>query len=151
MSLQSAIFDDMKPAMRDKAPAKLGTLRLLLASLKNAAIAQRRASTELADDVVQALVRKEIKKRQDAMTSFQQGGRQDLVDKEQAEADVLATYLPPPMGEAEIAELVSEAIKQAAADGTKPQMGAVMKAANALAAGRVDGKTLSNVVRQQLQ
>ncbi len=151
MSLQSAISDDMKQAMRDKDAAKLGTLRLLLASLKNAAIEQGGAGTELPDEAVQAIVRKEIKKRHDSIASFEKGGRDDLVDKEKAEAEVLGAYLPPPMGEAEIAELVSEAIKQAAADGGKPQMGAVMKAATALAAGRVDGKTLSTEVREQLQ
>ncbi|MEM1059654.1 MAG: GatB/YqeY domain-containing protein [Verrucomicrobiota bacterium] len=150
MSLQETITEDMKQAMRDRNAAKLGTLRMLAAALKNAAIDRGGAGTPLPDEDVMALVRKEIKKREDAIQSYQKGGRDDLAGKESAEAEILGTYLPPPLGEAEIAEIVREAIREAAQDGGKPQMGAVMKAASALAAGRVDGKTLSGAVRQAL-
>jgi len=151
MSLQTTISDDIKQAMRDRDTAKLSTLRMLSATLKNAAIEQGGADTELSDEAVTALIRKELKKRQESIASYEKGNRQDLADKEKAEAEVLEAYLPPPLSREAIDEIVQEAIRKAAGDGGKPQMGAIMKAASARAAGRVDGKTLSQTVQRFLK
>jgi hypothetical protein len=97
-----------------------------------------------------AVVRKEAKKREDSIASFAQAGRTDLADKETLELEFLRAYLPAAMPEEKIEALVKEAIAETGAT-TKAQMGLVMKAAQAKAAGQVDGKTLSTVVQRLLK
>jgi uncharacterized protein YqeY len=103
----------------------------------------------LDDSEVTAVIRKQVKQRQDSIAGFEKGGRPELAAKEAAEMDVLNTYLPKAMGPLEIAALVREAIAEAGAT-SKAQMGAAMKAATAKAAGRVDGRSLSQEVQRQL-
>jgi uncharacterized protein YqeY len=94
-------------------------------------------------------VRKEIKKRQDSVESYEKANRPELVAKEKAEIDLLQAYLPAALSAEDIEKIVREAITEAGAT-TKAQMGAVMKLAQAKSAGRVDGKTLSGVVQRLL-
>ncbi len=96
-----------------------------------------------------AVIRKEVKKRQDSIESFEKADRAELADKEKAEIEVLSAYLPKALSADEISALVREAIAEAGATSRK-EMGAVMKVANEKAAGRVDGKTLSAEVQKQL-
>lgn len=149
MALQTQIDSDIKDAMRAKDAAKLGVLRMLKTALMNAAIEKGGAGTILDDTEASAVVRKEVKKRQDSVESFAGAGRTELADKERAEIDVLNTYLPQALGAGEVTALVRDAIAEAGATSRK-EMGAVMKIANAKAAGRVDGKTLSAEVQRQL-
>jgi uncharacterized protein YqeY len=149
MTLQAQVDNDIKDAMRAKEAAKLGVLRMLKSALMNAAIEKGGAGTQLDDAEASAVIRKEVKKRQDSIESFEKAGRVELADKEKAEVEVLSAYLPKALSADEIAALVREAIAEAGATSRK-EMGAVMKVANAKAAGRVDGKTLSAEVQKQL-
>lgn len=149
MALQSQIDNDIKDAMRAKDTAKLGVLRMLKSALMNAAIEKGGAGTQLDDAEAMAVIRKEVKKRQDSVEGFEKGGRAELADKERAEIEVLNAYLPKALSPEEVTALVREAIAEAGATSRK-EMGAVMKIANAKAAGRVDGKTLSTEVQKQL-
>jgi uncharacterized protein YqeY len=149
MALQTQIDSDIKDAMRAKEAAKLGVLRMLKSALMNAAIEKGGAGTILEDPEAMAVIRKEVKKRQDSVESFEKAGREELAAKERAEIEVLNAYLPVALGADELAALVREAIAEAGAT-SKKEMGAVMKIANAKAAGRVDGKTLSAEVQKLL-
>ena len=149
MTLQEKIDADLKDAMRAKETEKLSVLRMAKAALKNAAIEKHGAGGTLEDSEAVAVIRKQLKQRQDSIDSFEKGGRADLADKERKEIEFLSVYLPKPLSEAEILQLVHESI--AATGGTsKAQMGAVMKLAAERAAGRVDGKTLSQAVQKAL-
>jgi uncharacterized protein YqeY len=149
MTLQAQVDNDIKDAMRAKEAAKLGVLRMLKSALMNAAIEKGGAGTQLDDAEASAVIRKEVKKRQDSIESFEKAGRAELADKEKAEVEVLSAYLPKALSADEVAALVREAIAEAGATSRK-EMGAVMKVANAKAAGRVDGKTLNAEVQKQL-
>ncbi len=149
MAITTQIDDDIKNAMRAKETARLSVLRMLKSSLKYAAIEAGGSGTELSDDVAISVLRKEVKKRQDSVAGYESGGRQDLADKEKAEIEMLSAYLPAAMSVDDVSALVRESISEAGAT-TRQQMGAVMKLANAKAAGRIDGKTLSSEVQKQL-
>ena len=149
MSLQKRIDDDLKDAMRAKNTARLSVLRLLKAALKNAAIAKVGADGELSDADAVAVIRKQVKQRQDSIESFEKGGRADLAEKEKAEIAVLSNYLPRAMNAEELRKIVGETIAEVGAT-SRAQMGAVMKALQPKIAGRADGKTLSTEVQRQL-
>lgn len=149
MALQTQVDGDIKDAMRAKDAAKLGTLRMLKSALMNAAIEKGGAGTILDDAEASAVIRKEVKKRQDSVDSFEKAGRAELAEKEKAEIAILSGYLPQGLSAEEIAALVREAIAEAGAT-SRQQMGAVMKIAGAKAAGRADGKALSAEVQKQL-
>lgn len=149
MNLQQQIDDDLKSAMKARETDRLAVLRMLKAALKNAAIEKGGADTQLDDAEVTAVIRKQVKQRQDSIEGFEKGGRPELVAKEKAELEVLGGYLPRPLSDAEIQALVTDAIAEAGAT-SRAQMGAVMKIAQAKAAGRADGRTLSRIVAQKL-
>ena len=149
MTLQSQVDNDIKDAMRARDMARLNALRMLKAAMKNAAIEKGGAESVLEDAEAAAVVRKQIKQRQDAIESFEKGGRPELAANERAEIEVLSGYLPKALSAEEIAHLVKEAIAEAGAT-SKQQMGAVMKIVTAKAAGRADGKTLSAAVQKLL-
>lgn len=149
MSFQAQIDQDIKAAMLARDAAKLGVLRMLKSALMNAAIEKHGAGGTLDDSDALAIVRKEVKKRQDSIESFEKGGRPEMAETERAEIAVLDAYLPQALPAAELAALVAEAISEAGAT-TRQQMGAVMKLATAKAAGRADGRALSAEVAKQL-
>jgi uncharacterized protein YqeY len=149
MSLVAQIDADLKKAMMAREAEKLSVLRMLKSAVKYAAIEKGEADAVPSDADVLAVVRKEAKKREDSITSFTQAGRTDLADKEKQELEFLRTFLPAQMSPEKVEALVKEAIQETGATG-KAQMGAVMKAAQAKAAGQVDGKTLSQVVQRLL-
>jgi len=149
MTLVETIDHDIKEAMKARAALKLGVLRMLKSSLKLVTIEKLGADGQLPDTDALAIVRKEMKKRQDSIEAFVGGGREDLAEKERSEAAILATYLPKALDPAEIESLIREAITEAGA-ASKKDMGAVMKIASAKAAGRIDGKTLSQTVQSLL-
>jgi len=127
----------------------LSVLRLLKAALKNAAIEKVGADGELTDADAIAVIRKQVKQRQDSIESFEKGGRADLAEKEKAEIVVLSNYLPQAMSAEELQKIVAESIAEVGAT-SRAQMGVVMKALQPKVAGRADGKTLSAEVVRQL-
>ena len=150
MDFQARIDNDIKEAMKAKQAERLGTLRMLKTALMNAAIEQGGVTSRLDDAAALSVVRKELKKRQDSIESFEKGGRQELADKEKAEAEVLKGYLPQQLSPEELQKLVADCIAEVGAT-SKAQMGAVMKLANERAAGRADGKSLSSAVSALLK
>jgi uncharacterized protein len=149
MTLQQRVDSDLKEAMRAKDGTKLSVLRMLKSALKYAAIAKSGAASELSDAEAIQVIRKQAKQRQDSIESFENGGRTELADKEKEELALLNTYLPQPMSSEELEKVVRETIAELGAT-SKTQMGAVMKALQAKAGGRVDGKMLSAEVARQL-
>jgi uncharacterized protein YqeY len=149
MSIPEQIDSDLKDAMRAKQADKLSVLRMLKAAIKNAAIEKGGMSAQLDDTEATSVIRKQVKQRQDAVESFEKGGRAELADKERAEIEMLQAYLPKALSAEELAALVDEAIREVGATG-KAQMGAVMKALQPKVAGRADGKTLSQEVQKRL-
>jgi len=149
MTLQQRVDSDLKEAMRAKDGTKLGVLRMLKSALKYAAIAKSGAESELSDAEAVQVIRKQAKQRQDSIESFEKGGRTELADKEKEELALLNTYLPQAMSSEELEKVVRETIAELGAT-SKAQMGAVMKALQAKAGGRADGKTLSTEVGRQL-
>ena len=135
--------------MREKNATKLGALRMLKAALTNAAIEKGGAQDKLPDADATQVIRKQVKQRQDSIESFEKGGRAELAAKEKEELSILQSYLPQQMSTDEISKVVRETIAEVGAT-SKAQMGAVMKAVQAKAAGRADGKTLSAEVQKQL-
>lgn len=149
MDFQARIDQDLKDAMKARETERLNFIRMLKSSLKMASIEQGGAEARLDEATALAVVRKELKKRQDSIEQFIKGGRPELAEKEKAEAAVLEAYLPKPLTPDELDALVRECIAETGAT-SKAQMGAVMKCAQAKAAGRADGKALSSAVSAAL-
>ncbi|MBL9183116.1 MAG: GatB/YqeY domain-containing protein [Verrucomicrobiaceae bacterium] len=149
MSFSAQLTEDIKNAMKAKDSVALNVIRGLKSALKYAAIEKLGAEGELAEADAMAVVRKEIKKRQDSVASYEQAKRQDLADTEKAEIAVLEKYLPAAMSAEEITTLVESVIAELGAT-SKKEMGAVMKVLQERTAGRADGKTLSGEVSKRL-
>lgn len=147
--LSQQITEDMKTAMREKNALALGTIRMLKSAIKNAAIEKGGADAELTDPEVVAVVRREVKKRQDSIEQYRSAGRAELAAQEEAEIAVLQAYLPAPLSEEEVAAIIDGAIAEVGATSRK-EMGAVMKRVQELTEGRADGKTLSQAVMAKL-
>ncbi len=126
---------------------RVGTLRLLKSAIGYAQI--ERKNDNLADAEVVAIIQREVKKRRDAAEQYLNGGRPELAEKENREIAILETFLPQPLSAAELEQLVRATIAEVGAT-SKKEMGRVMKAAQAKAAGRADGKTISAVVGKLL-
>lgn len=146
MGLKEQITEDMKAAMRAKDSAKLGTIRMLTAAIKQKEVDER---VEVSDDDVLAIVTKMIKQRKDSITQFEAGGRQDLADIEKAELEVLNVYLPAYLSEDEIKALVSAAVTQVGAAGPQ-DMGKVMAWIKPQVAGRADMGLVSSLIKAAL-
>ena len=149
MTIPEQIDHDLKEAMKAKAVDKLSVLRLLKAAIKNAAIEKGGQAGVLDNTEATAVIRKQVKQRQDSIEGFVKGNRPELADKERAEIDVLNTYLPQALSPDELGRLINDAIAETGAT-TKAQMGVVMKALQTKVAGRADGKTLSQAVQARL-
>ena len=147
MSLKDQITEDMKTAMRAKDSARLGTIRLLQAAIKQKEVDER---ITLDDVGVVAIVDKLIKQRKDSITAFEGAGRQDLADQEKAEMQILQAYLPERMDEAAIAQAVAAIVAQVGAQGPQ-DMGKVMGAVKAQLAGKADMGQVSAAVKAALQ
>jgi uncharacterized protein YqeY len=146
MSLKDRITDDMKAAMRAKEAERLSTVRMLLAAIKQREIDER---IVLDDTQVVGIVDKLIKQRKDSVAAFQQAGRTDLVDKENAEIKVLEAYLPQRLSADEIAAAVAAIVTETGAAGPG-DMGKVMGAAKARLAGKADMAQVSAAVKAAL-
>jgi len=149
MDFQARIDQDLKEAMKARDTDRLNVIRMLKSSLKLASIEQGGADARLDEPAALAVVRKELKKRQDSIEQFTKGGRPELAAKEELEATVLKGYLPQPLTDGELHDVVRESIAEVGAT-SKAQMGAVMKVAVARSAGRADGRALSAAVAAAL-
>lgn len=149
MSLTQTISDDLKTAMKAKDAVALNVIRGLKSAIKYAAIEKYGAEGELADADAIAVVRKELKKRQDSVTSFEAGGRADLAANEKAEITVLEKYLPAAMSNDELVAMVENVISELGAT-SKKDMGNVMKVLQERTAGRADNRALSTEVAKRL-
>jgi uncharacterized protein len=147
MSLRDRITEDMKTAMRAKDAERLGTIRFLLAAIKQREVDER----IVLDDVqVISVLDKLVKQRKDSITAFAQAGRTDLVDKETAEMKVLEAYLPQRLSADEVAAEVARIVKELGAAGPG-DMGKVMGAAKAQLAGKADMGMVSAAVKGALK
>jgi uncharacterized protein YqeY len=149
MSLLDRIDRDIKQAMRDKDTHTLEALRMLKSSIKYAAIEKNKTDAPPSDLDIIAVIRKEIKKRQDAIDSYTQASRADLATKETKELLLLQSYLPPAFTDKELETLVKETIEAIGAT-SKKQMGEIMKTLQVKTQGRADAKTLASIVQKLL-
>ena len=149
MTLIEQIDHDLKAAMKARDAFKLGVLRMVKSALKYAAIDQGGVSVVISDEEAMVILRKQVKQREDSILSFEKGGRPELAEKEKAEIALLSAYLPKALSEEDLKKIDQEAIAEVGAT-SRAQMGAVMKAAQAKADGRADGRRLSSEVQQQL-
>lgn len=146
MSLKARITDDMKAAMRAKETERLGTIRMLLAAIKQKEVDER---VVVDDAMAVAIVDKLIKQRKDAIEQFGAAGRQDLVDKEAAELTVLSAYLPERLSAEALDAAVADIVKALGASGPA-DMGKVMGAVKAQLAGKADMGMASAAVKKAL-
>lgn len=146
MSLKDQITEDMKTAMRAKDSARLGTIRLLMAAMKQKEVDER---IELDDITVIAIVDKLIKQRKDSVAAYLSAKRQDLADVESAEMKVLEVYLPQRLSAEEITAAVQAIVAQVGASGPG-DMGKVMGAVKAQLAGKADMGLVSAAVKTAL-
>ena len=146
MPLKSKITEDMKAAMKAKESQRLSAIRLLLAAIKQREVDERK---DLTDGEICAVIEKMIKQRRDSISQFQAANRQDLVDVETFELNLLSGYLPKQMADAEIAQEVSAAIVQTGAKGAS-EMGKVMGVLKGRLAGRADMGKVSALVKAKL-
>lgn len=147
MSLQERVSQEIKAAMLAKAADRLSALRMLKSALDYAQI--ERKTENLPDAEVVAIVQKEVKKRRDSVEQFEKGGRAELAAKEKEEITVLEAFLPKALSAEELEKLVRAAIQELGAT-SKKDMGPVIKAVQAKAAGSADGKSISTLVGKLL-
>ena len=146
MTLKERITEDMKAAMRAKDTARLSTIRLLLAAIKQREVDER---ITLTDTDVLGVIDKMVKQRRDSISQFEAGNRQDLADVERAEVAVLTGYMPAQLGEHEIDAMIASAIAKTGAAGMSG-MGKVMAELKPELAGRADLAAVSAKVKAHL-
>ncbi|HEY3014503.1 MAG TPA: GatB/YqeY domain-containing protein [Nocardioides sp.] len=149
-ALKDRLRDDLTTAIKARDDVRSSTIRMLLTAITNAEVAGK-ASRVLTDDDVIGVLSTEAKKRREAASAFEDGGRVEMAAKERAEGVVIADYLPKQLTEAEIAEIVTAAVAQtgAAGEGMKA-MGKVMGAVQPQVKGKADGGAVAAEVRRQL-
>ena len=149
MFLLEKINGDLKQAMREKNKELVSVLRMLVSAIRNREIALRQGDkTELADEQTAEVIAGEIKKRKDSAAIYEQGGRQDLAEKEKWETATLEKYLPPQLSEEEIEKTVAEVIKSMG--GAAADFGKAMGQAMAKLKGKADGTKVGEIVKKVL-
>jgi len=151
--LTQKIQNDLKNALKQGNAEELGTLRMLSASFHNRALEKRAKSgkaEEITDEEAQEVLRKESKKRKEAAELYRKGGRNDLAEKEEKEAAIIALYLPEEMSDEELRSVVERAVKLSGADGPK-DIGKAIGAAMKEVSHRADGKRVQKIVKETLQ
>jgi uncharacterized protein YqeY len=147
MSLKEQIFADMKTAMRAKQASQLESIRMLRAAIQRKEVDDQ---TEIGDEEVLAILQKQIKQSQDAISQFTKGERADLAEKEQIHVDHLSVYLPEQMSDEDIAAAVTAAISQTGAESMK-DMGKVMGMLKGQLQGKADMGKVSGIIKSTLQ
>lgn len=144
--IKDRIREDMKAAMRSHDAARLSTIRLLLAAIKQREIDEQ---IEAGDEDVLAVIGKMVKQRRDSVEQYRSGGREDLAANEQAEIDVLSTYLPQQLSDEEVAAIVEEAVAEVGMTGMAA-MGKVMSVVKPRVNGRADLGRVSALIKARL-
>ena len=146
--LKARLDADMKTAMKDREAGKLrlSVIRMVKSAIKYVEIEQKR---ELNDEEVLGILVKEVKQRRDSIEEFRKGNRMDLVEASEAEIQILQDYLPEPLTESELEEIVQAVIQETGAQ-SKKDMGKVMGLLTARTKGRADGKLLNQIVQKFL-
>jgi uncharacterized protein len=147
VSLREDIVRDTKEAMKSRDRPRVEALRMLTAALKNAEIEK---GALLAEDEEEAVLRRQLKQREESAEAFRKAGREEQARAEEAEARIVRHYLPAPLSDEELERIADEAIAEMGATSMK-DMGPVMGRAMALARNRADGRKLSTFVRERLQ
>lgn len=147
--LKDRLRTDLTDSMKSRDELRTATLRMTLTAVSNEEVAGQQAR-ELSDGEVQAVIRRELKKRREAAQAFADAGRPDSAERERAEAQVLSGYLPVELTDAELGTLVAAAIVESGASGS-PAMGQVMRIVQPNVAGRADGSRVAAEVRRQLE
>ena len=138
---------DTKEAMRSRDKGRVAALRMISAALQNAEIEK---GQPLSDEDEMAVLRRQVKQREESAEAYGKAGRDEQAEAETREAEIVRAYLPTQLSDEDLEDLVDEVIAQTGASGMR-EMGTVMGRANELAAGRADGKKLSGIVRGRLQ
>jgi uncharacterized protein len=146
--LSEQLRADLTAAMKRRDEVATSALRMAIAAMKEAAVAGKEAK-ELTDDEILKVLNREVKRRDEAAEAFRNGDRPDRADREQAEREVLAAYLPAALSPEELEALITEVLTEGGFSGMQA-MGPAMKAITAKVAGRADGKTVSDLVRARL-
>ena len=146
MALMEKIQEDLKAAIKAGDRTRMDVLRMLKAQLRNAEIEKGGPLNE--DEELQVL-NSAVKKRRESMELYQKGGRQDLYEKEAREVEIIQTYLPKPLSEGELLEVISSVIREVGASSPK-DMGKVMKEIMSRYRGRVDGRKVQDLVKARL-
>jgi uncharacterized protein YqeY len=146
MSLLQKINDDLKAALLSRDSDKVNTLRMLKSSIHNQEIANGK---ELSDEEIGQVVAKEVKKREEAIVEYKKGNRQDLVDAETKEAEILKVYLPKQISDQELEKIVDQAIKETKAQNSS-DMGKVMAQVMPKVVGKASGAKVSEIVKNKL-
>ncbi|WP_299087781.1 GatB/YqeY domain-containing protein [uncultured Metabacillus sp.] len=147
MSLLEQFNQDMKQAMKNKEKDKLAVIRMVKAALQNEAI--KLGNSELSEEEELTVLSRELKQRKDSLQEFKNANRLDLVEKTQAEIDVLVNYMPEQLSEEEVFEIVKQTISEVNAS-SKADMGKVMGALMPKVKGKADGSLVNKLVQQQL-
>ena len=145
--LEEKILGDYKEAMKAKDSLKSSVLSFLRAEMINLANSKKKSRLDDSESI--AVVKKQIKQRQDSIEQFTKGGRIEMAQKEEKEMEILKGYLPPELSADEVKRIIEEVILDAGASGIK-DMGRVMKEVNARIAGQADGRLVSDLVREKL-
>ena len=146
MSLKVKISEDMKNPMRCKDSARLGAIRLLQSALKQKEVDER---IVIGDDDVLIIIEKMLKQRRDSIDAFKKADRQDLVENEEFEVSVLMQYMPEPLEDDEIINIIDQAIKNLSAS-TMKDMGAVMNAVKPKLSGKANMADVSQKIKSKL-
>ena len=147
MTLKNQLNDDLKDAMRKGEVTRRSTIRLLLAAIRNVEIAQQK---ELEGEGILQVINKQAQQRRESIDAYKTAKRDDLVDKEQAELDVIGLYLPEPLSHIEVMQIIEKAISEVDASGPQ-DMGKVMGKIIPQTRGRADGKQISSKVEELLR
>ncbi len=147
MAVREDVARDTKEAMKNRDKGRVTALRMISAALQNAEIEK---GQPLNDEDEMAVLRRQVKQREESAEAYRKAGREEQAEAETDEAEILRAYLPTPLSDEELETLVDRAIEETGASSMR-EMGAVMGRANVMAAGRADGKKLSGIVRDRLQ
>ncbi len=146
--LAERLREDLTAAMKRRDELATSALRMALAAVQEAVVSGKEAR-DLDDDEILKILYKQVKRREEAAEAFRNAGRADRADRELAERDVLAVYLPAALSPGELEAIVDEVLSEGGFSGMAA-MGPAMKAVTARVAGRADGKTVSTLVRERL-
>lgn len=148
-ALKEQLTGDLRTAMKAREQVTTGTLRMMLAAVRNAEVADK-AARELTDDEVLAVLTREARKRRESTDAYEQAGRSDLAAQERAELEIIERYLPAQLSDEELTDLVARTLTDGGFGGGRAAMGPAMKAVQAEVAGRAEGARVAAEVRRQL-